>query len=83
MFRKGYNCGDSIEEVCEYLHIDKSIGHRIVYDMRMEGYSEKAVCHIASKCENKLIKFVGDTRFVNIYKNEIRKYAKKIGEWKP
>ena len=73
-----YNCGRSFREVCGCLRINEKDADMIWNVLiNNEGYTETALCYVAAVCENKLIGFIGDSRFASIYINEVHKRAMK------
>lgn len=79
MIRRGYPCGDTLDEVALDLHITPERMKRIKEALGKEGYSTHGICYGAGKSRDKLLRFVGDGRFDGILMNEVRKYATK---WK-
>lgn len=82
MVRRGYPCGDTLEELSFDLHITPERMDRVKKLLLAEGYSIHGICYGAGRARDKLITFIGDNRFDNILINEVRKYAKKWGETK-
>lgn len=77
---KHYSCGNSFMELINTFHLDPDKAN-IIFDMLLkEGYSERGICYGASRAENKILKFVGDSRIYSILANEVRKYALKSGD---
>ncbi|MEN6312790.1 MAG: hypothetical protein ABFD25_00925 [Clostridiaceae bacterium] len=52
--------------------------------LEREGYTEKAICYAIAKSENKIMQFRGDTRFLSVIANEVRKnvWTKQDPRWK-
>lgn len=80
-----YILGTKFCDVCKELRInehDKNVIWRVLIEE--EGYTERALCFVASKCENKLTRFIGDSRFASVFINEVRKNAFKPDDprWK-
>lgn len=66
-------------EVILEIPIDKSIT-RAINDLKTEGYSETGIVFGIMKSIDKVIKFKNDSRFVGVFKNEVRKNAFKIND---
>jgi DNA-binding Lrp family transcriptional regulator len=45
-----------------------------------EKYSTRGICYAASKSEEKLSRFVNDSRFMSVFINEVHKLALKPGD---
>lgn len=52
--------------------------------LEAEGYTEKSICYAIGKSENKIMQFRGDTRFLSVIANEVRKntWTKQDPRWK-
>ena len=75
-----YKCGKTFDEVKNWLRIrdeDAKLITKVLYD---EGYTERALCYVATIAEDKLSKFIGDSRFTFVFINEVRKRAFKKGD---
>jgi len=78
--RKGYCCGDTIDEVFDEFSVtekDQALIKRVLFK---DGYTEKGICYGASMGKNKILSFLQDSRFASIFINEVRKYALKPGD---
>lgn len=65
-------------EVCDRLRIsprDKNLIWKVCIEQ--EGYTERVLRYIATRCDEKLKRFIGDNRFASIYINEVRKHGFK------
>ena len=85
MYSKTYRCGNTLDEVWAEFHQDPVAAQRkIVEPLLKEGYSPLAICYAASLAREKLLGFVGDSRFAGIMINEVRKHAYKKNDqrWK-
>lgn len=81
MIRRGYPCGDTFEEVFSRFVVDEDTETKIRTILKSEGYSERGICYGAGCSEQKLTKFIGDSRFLWVFVNEVRKNANKPGQW--
>ena len=70
----------TFQDVCARYHIGSKDAERIQSVAKSEGYTEKALCFIASLSEDKLSRFIGDSRFAGIFINELRIRALKPGD---
>lgn len=76
-----YSCGKTFEEVKHWLRISEDDANKIWKTCIIkDGYTETALCFIASKYEDKLSKFIGDSRFATVFINEVHKNALKPGD---
>lgn len=52
--------------------------------LEREGYTEKGICYAIAKSETKIMQFRGDTRFLSVIANEVRKntWTKQDPRWK-
>lgn len=85
MCSKTYRCGNTLDEVWAEFRQDPSVAQREIADpLLKEGYSPLAICYAASRAREKLLGFVGDSRFQSIMINEVRKHAYKKNDprWK-
>lgn len=71
--------GSNYKELFSLLRIEYSgdIYEKHIKPLGEDGYTERGICFAASKQEDKLRKFVGDSRFWSIFANEVRKIAFK------
>lgn len=75
-----YNCGKTLDEVFNYLHVKSKDREYIERILTTEGYTPLGICYGASRSEEKLLRFAGDARLPNIFINEVRKNALKAGD---
>jgi len=75
-----YKCGRTFDEVRRWLNIKDEDAEIITKTLYGEGYSERAICYTAALSEEKLLNYVGDSRFASILINEVRKRAYKNGD---
>lgn len=80
MSHNPYPCGVTFQQLCICFHIGDESAKRIKRHLLGEGYTERGICYGAGRAHEKLLKFVGDPRFDNIFENEVRKYALKPGD---
>ena len=52
--------------------------------LEKEGYSEKSICYTIAKSEAKIMQFRGDSRFLTVIANEVRKnvWTRNDPRWK-
>lgn len=72
-----YVLGSTPEEVFKNLKVDKETGKFILEKLFEEGYTARGICFAAAKSEEKLYRFIGDSRFKSVFINEVRKSAFK------
>lgn len=72
-----YNCGRTFDDVIHRFHIGEADSKIIKKVLFNEGYREQALCYTAAISEDKLIKYIDDSRFASIFINEVRKHAYK------
>lgn len=72
-----YVLGDTPKKVFDNLGVDEKTGAGILKVLMSEGYTAKGICYAAAKSEEKLYRFIGDTRLRNVFINEVRKNALK------
>lgn len=75
-----YKCGRTFDDVMHWFHISEDDSKVIKETLFNEGYREQALCYTAVVAEDKLIKYIGDSRFASIFINEVRKHAYKHGD---
>lgn len=75
-----YKCGKTFGEVKNWLRIRDEDAKLITEVLYNEGYTERALCYVATIAEDKLLTFIGDSRFASVFINEVRKRAFKKGD---
>ena len=75
-----YHCGKTLPEVFQYFHTKQKDIDTITKILLSEGYTPTGICYAASRAEEKLLTFVGDSHFTSIFINEVRKNALKPGD---
>lgn len=75
---------NTLREVFDYYHVKPKDQLTIARILSEEGYTVRGICYAASKSEEKLSRFVADSRFVSVFINEVHKLALKPGDprWK-
>lgn len=74
------SCGNTFGELVNTFHLDQDRSDKIFAMLLNEGYSESGICYGVSRAENKILRFIGDSRIYSIIVNEVRKYALKSGD---
>lgn len=72
-----YNCGRTLEQVFLNFHVNEKDQKEISNFLLNDGYTVQGICYAASRAEEKLNAFIGDSRFATIFINEVKKYAYK------
>lgn len=75
-----YKCGRTFDDVMHRFHISEDDSKIIKKTLFNDGYREQALCYVATVSEDKLAKYIGDSRFASIFINEVRKHAYKPGD---
>ena len=75
-----YSYGKTLSELFNYFHIKSRDRDYIERVLTSEGYTTLGICYGAAKSEEKLLRFVGDSRLPNIFINEVHKNSKKQGD---
>ena len=73
-------CAKTLPALFDYFHVlpkDRTYIERV---LRSEGYTPLGICYGASRSEEELLRFVGDSRLQNIFINEVHKNALKPGD---
>lgn len=72
-----YHCGRTLQEVFDYFHVRQCDREYIERILISEGYTPLGICYGATKSEEKLLHFVGDSRLPNILINEVHRNSLK------
>ena len=75
-----YSCGRTLPDVFDYFRINPKDRAYIERFLISEGYTVLGICYGAARAEEKLLRFVGDSRLPNIFINEVHKNALKPGD---
>lgn len=77
-------CAKTLPALFDYFHIPSKDRSYIERVLTAQGYTTLGICYGASKSEEKLLRFAGDSRLPNIFINEVHKNALKAGDprWK-
>ena len=73
-------CAKTLPELFDYFHINYKDRDYIERVLTSEGYTHLGICYGATRSEEKLLHFVGDSRLPNIFINEVHKNALKAGD---
>ena len=69
----------TLREVFDYYHVKPKDQLTIARILSEEGYTARGICYVAALSEEKLLRFVNDSRFVSVFINEVHKLAFKPG----
>lgn len=75
-----YILGDTPKKVFDSFNVDEKTREYILRTLFSEGYTAKGICYAAAMSEEKLYRFIGDSRFESVFINEVRKNALKPGD---
>ena len=79
-----YRFGTTLDGVFTNFHVKPQDQKTIIEFLKRENYSNLAACYVASRSEEKLSRFMGDSRFASVFINEVKKYTIKSNDprWK-